>query len=78
MRSTVTDQIIEAIAEIEDTKPEDIDMILQHYVSTDAIRDLVAHDGNAWQLQFETENHVVQVMGNNTILVDGENQRTFN
>ena len=77
MGETVTDQIIEAIAEVEETESKHIDVILEHYVSTDAIRELVAHDSDAWRLQFETQNHVVQVMGNNTILVDGENQRRF-
>ena len=77
MGGSVTNQIIEAIAEVEDTEPDDLDIVLHHYVSTDAIRELVAHDSDAWRLQFETQNHVVQVMGNNTILVDGNKQRIF-
>ena len=73
----VTTQITEAIAEVEGTTPERLDIVLQQYVSTDAIRELVAHDSDAWRLQFETQNHVIQVMGNNTIHVDGEQRRRF-
>jgi hypothetical protein len=43
MGGCVTEQIIEAIAEVEGTEARHLDIILQHYVSTDAIRELVAH-----------------------------------
>lgn len=72
----VVNQIIETIAEIEGTEPENLDMTLQRHISTDAIRALVNHDSDSWRLRFETQNHVVEVTGNNTILVDGDHRRT--
>ncbi|RXK47755.1 HalOD1 output domain-containing protein [Halorientalis pallida] len=77
MGEFVTTQIIEAIAEVEGTEPEHLDIALERYVSTDAIRELATHDSDSWRLQFETQNHVVQVMGNNAIIVDGEQRGTF-
>ena len=71
MTTTVLGQITQSIAEAEDTDPEDLDRSLERFVSTDAIRDLLAHESNSWRLQFETPDHVVEVMGDNTILVDG-------
>lgn len=68
----VIERVIEAVAEVERTNSERLDMCLHHEVSTDAIQELVAHESNAWRLQFETENHVVEVTGNDTLLVDGE------
>jgi hypothetical protein len=68
--------IVEAIAEVEETVSEDLDMCLHRNISTDAIQELVTHESNAWRLQFETENHIVEVTGNNKILVDGDRIRT--
>ena len=48
-----------------------LDISLQRHVSTDAIQDLVNHESNAWRLQFETPNHVVEITGNDKIIVDG-------
>ena len=72
MGQSTPNEVIEAIADVEQTEPEHLDIVLESYVSTDAIRELVAHDSDAWRLQFETQNHVIQVMGDHTILVDGK------
>jgi hypothetical protein len=77
MNETVTDQILKAIAEVEKTEPENLDPSLQRQVCTDAIRELVNHNSGSSRLQFETRNHVVEVGGNNRILVDGNQRRTF-
>jgi hypothetical protein len=77
MDEGVTEQIIEAIADVEGIEPENLNSVLEDDVSTDAIRELVNHSSNSWRLQFETRNHIIQVMGNNTILVDGEQKRAF-
>ncbi|QIO24871.1 HalOD1 output domain-containing protein [Haloarcula sp. JP-L23] len=71
----VAKQITEAIAEIEGTDSDRLDMCLYNNVSMAAIRELVAHESNAWRLQFETENHVVELAGNDTVIVDGERIR---
>ncbi|WP_336021826.1 HalOD1 output domain-containing protein [Halobellus salinisoli] len=72
MVNPVLDQITQSIAEVENTDPKALDESLERYVSTDAIRDLEAHNSNSWRLQFETRDHVIEVDGNSTILVDGE------
>jgi hypothetical protein len=77
MSRNVLDQIVRAIAEAEDVDPTELEEPLERFVPTDAIRDLVAHSNNSWRLQFETRVHVVEVRGNNTILVDGEQKRRF-
>jgi hypothetical protein len=71
---TVLGQITQSIAEAEDTDPEALDRSLERFVSTDAIRDLVAHESNSWRLQFETQDHIIEVMGDDTVLVDGERE----
>jgi hypothetical protein len=76
-KQAVIEQLTGAIADIEDTTPEELNISLQNYVSTDAIQDLVVHDSDAWRLQFETQRHVIEITGNNIILVDGQQVREF-
>jgi hypothetical protein len=76
-KRVVIEQLTGAIAEIEETTPEQLNISLQNHVSTDAIQDLVVHDSDAWRLQFETQRHVVEITGNNIILVDGQQVREF-
>jgi hypothetical protein len=78
MGQTILNQIIGGIADAEGIDPFDLNISLQECVSTDAIRDLVDHESNAWRLQFETPNHVVEVTGNDKILVDGTQVGTIN
>ncbi|MUW13529.1 hypothetical protein GJ633_01850 [Halorubrum sp. CBA1125] len=77
MNPTLPEQIAMGIAEAEGVEPDELGIHLQNHVSTDAIRDLVDHESNSWRLQFETPNHIVEVTGNDAILVDGERIRTF-
>ena len=76
-KRVVIEQLTGAIAEIEETTPEQLNISLQNHVSTDAIQDLVVHDSDAWRLQFETQRHVVEITGDNIILVDGKQVREF-
>ncbi len=71
------EQIARAVAETESVEPAELDVCLEDHVPTDAIRDLAAHDSDSWRLQFETPNHVVEVTGNDLVLVDGERVGTF-
>jgi hypothetical protein len=75
MVEKIAEKIVTAIAEEESTTPEKLDIALQKYVSTDAIRSLMKHNSNAWRLQFETRKHVVELTGNGALLVDGECKR---
>lgn len=77
MGQTVIEQIVGGIADAKETTPASMDLSLQNHVSTDAIQELVDHGSNAWRLQFETPEHVVEVTGNDEILVDGERVRTL-
>lgn len=77
MDEDILKQIAELIAEAEETEPQRLDIVLQNHVSTDAIRELVDHDSNAWRLQFETPNHVVEVLGDNTVIIDGRERRAL-
>jgi hypothetical protein len=74
-KEVVIEQLVGAIADVEESDPESLDISVHDYVSTDAIRNLVAHESDAWRLQFETQNHVVEVTGNNIVLVDGQRVR---
>lgn len=74
MKYSILNRIVWAIAEAEDTDPEKLEMALQDSVDTDSIARLVDHKSNSWSLQFETPNHVVEVGGNEQIVIDGEIQ----
>jgi lipopolysaccharide export system protein LptA len=74
---SVIEQVTEAIADVEETDRNSLNISLYNHISTDAIQDLVTHQSNAWRLQFETQNHVVEITGNDVILVDGQQIREF-
>lgn len=73
----VIEQLVGAIADVEETEPDRLDICLQDHVSIDAIQDLVTHGSNAWRLQFETQNHIIEITGNHIIIVDGQQVRDF-
>lgn len=66
------EKLINGIAVAKGVEPESLDVALQNQVSTDAIRKLANHESDSWRLQFETPQHVVEVTGNDTVLVDGK------
>lgn len=76
-KEIVIEELLAAIADVEKTDSVCLNMSLHDYVSTDAIQSLETHKSNAWRLQFETENHVIEVTGNNIIVVDGQQVREF-
>lgn len=73
----IVENILGAIAEVEGTEPENLELSLEDYISVDAIQMLVRHNCDCWRLVFETPNHVIEVTEENTILVDGEHRRTL-
>lgn len=77
MPQNIIDQIIRAIADVEGVDPVHLELPLENYVSTDAIRSLVNHESDAWHLQFKTADHIVEVTGKDEILVDGRQTRTL-
>jgi hypothetical protein len=69
------DLITRARADAKDADPTDIDEPLERFVSTDAIRDLEAHDSDSWYLEFETRDGVVAVTGDGRVSVRDDRQR---
>jgi hypothetical protein len=63
-------QIINEIANEKGVEPGNIELQLQHYIPTDAIRHLVNHENNAWKLQFETPDYVVEITSDDVILTN--------
>lgn len=77
MGPTVVEEIIAALAEAEGRDPTNLDVVLQNWVDTDAIRLLVDQNNDAWTLQFELPDHSVTVTGESVVFVDGTERRTF-
>lgn len=76
MELTVVEKIIGGIAVVEETDPQNLDVSLQKWIETDAIRQLVTHEKRTWELQFKVQNHDVRVKGDETVFVDGRRRRT--
>ncbi|WP_254838980.1 HalOD1 output domain-containing protein [Natronomonas marina] len=75
MGDAVLGKIIQAIAEAEGREADDLAVVLQDHVDTDAIRLLAAHPSDSWTLQFELPDHTVRVTGDDEIFVDETRQR---
>lgn len=71
MSRDVVERIACGIADAEGVAPEELSLMLERYVSTDAIRALLNHEGDSVRVQFEIPNHVVEVAGTGEVLVDG-------
>lgn len=72
MKKSLLEKITNKIASEENVEPENLELQLQKYVSTDAIRGLANQENDEWSLQFETMNHVVEIAGDDTVLIDGQ------
>jgi regulator of RNase E activity RraB len=73
----ITHSLIEAIAEAKGKEPDDLEFVLEDYISMDTIQSLDDHASESWTLQFELPNHTVQVGGDGTIFVDGTQEQLF-
>jgi regulator of RNase E activity RraB len=71
----ITHSLIEAIADAKGKDPDDLELVLEDHVSTNAIQQLDDHASESWSLQFDLPNHTVQVAGDGTILVDGTEEQ---
>jgi hypothetical protein len=77
MGTSIVGQTIRSIADAKDVEPVDLDVAIQNWVETDALRQLADHPSDAWKLQFELPDHTVTVTGEGNILVDGTEERAF-
>jgi len=69
--------IIEAVADAKDREPEELELVLEDYIDTDAIQHLNSHRNDLWTLQFELPEHTVIVSGDGTILVDSKQELEY-
>lgn len=70
-QSEVVPTLLDAIAEIEGTHPEDLSFTLYEHINPDAINQLATSGHTDWELQFEVPDHTVEVHGDGAIFVDG-------
>lgn len=70
MKQTLLERVINAIADAKGVEADALEMPLENYVCTDAIRALETHDSSSWDLEFETPDHVVEITESNEIIVD--------
>lgn len=76
MKTTLVEKLVGAIADVEETEPQHLDITLQDWIDADAIRWLVAHGSDSWELQFNVQNYDVIIRADETILIDGVERRT--
>jgi hypothetical protein len=73
MNPSILVQVVNAIANEKNVEPDDLELRLQRYVPIDAIQYLADHQNDEWKLEFKTSNHVVEVNGDHTVVVDTQN-----
>lgn len=76
MKRTLVEQVITAIADAKDVEADNLEITLENYIRTEAIRELESHSSSSWHLEFEAGNHVVTITESNEILVDGKRKHT--
>lgn len=69
--------LIEAVADAKDKEPDELEIVLENHIETEAIQRLGEHKSDSWTLRFQLPNHTVQVVGDGSILVDGTQEQTF-
>ncbi|WP_226011593.1 HalOD1 output domain-containing protein [Halomicrobium salinisoli] len=67
--ATVTQRVIDALAEAEGVEPQELDPPLYEAIETDALELLAGHDGE-WYLQFTVGDCVVAVDGGDEVTVE--------
>jgi hypothetical protein len=75
MNCTLIEKIVGGLAAVEETEPEHMDIVVQDWIESDAIRQLAAHGRESWELQFAVETYDVRVRGDETVFIDGEERQ---
>jgi hypothetical protein len=68
-KSTVVD-LVETLADAEDTEPTNLDYKLQEHIPVGAIERLTKHENASWTLSFEVPDHEVTVTSEGSIFVN--------
>jgi len=76
-RHEVLPKTVEALAEVEGGRPQDLEYSLYDHVETEALVALGASDHTDWELTFQVPDHTVAVHGDGRILVDGRVVREY-
>ena len=66
----IIQSLIEEVADAKDKEPDELGLVLEDYIPTEAIQHLEEHESESWTLQFELPDHTVQIAGDGTILVN--------
>lgn len=72
MGDSVVIGVTEAISEVKNIEPINLDLALENHVDVDALQQLARHDSRSWAVSFETPNHLVTVSGSGWVSVDNE------
>lgn len=70
-QKSITTAIIRAIADANNVKPIELDVVLQNYMDVDTLESLAATENSSWTLTFEILEHTVTVTGDGIVEVDG-------
>lgn len=74
-KMTITNTLIETVADVKGKEPEDLDIVLEDQISMVAIQGLDDHKADSWVLQFELPEHTVRVVGDGTVYVEPKQKR---
>lgn len=67
--------ITEAVAEVRDTRPTELDLVLNDHINAEAIHQLAADESSPWRLTFHLPEETVTVTSDGIVFVDGTRKR---
>lgn len=70
--SSITVDVVYALASAEGVRPLDLEFTLSSYISTDALDLLMRDGGGSWEISFEVPDHDVTVRHDGVVFVDGD------
>ena len=77
MLESVISDIVDAVADSEGVKSDELDIVLADYIDPDALEQLANHGNSTWRLEFELPDHVVTVTSNGEIFVDDQLKKNW-
>jgi len=72
MGRSLTQEIIEAVADKKGVEPSELDFALYNYIDADALEHFADHEKGSWTLSFEIPDYIVTITNNRTDPVDDE------